>query len=1585
LLLFFGSTILAQDIKIDSVRNQRMTVSSGGWLSGGINTSLISVGQNGASPLLIVTDGQTEFKGNFGFVLPLIEKIEPNQAPIAVTAKNSIFYQLGSDLQLNGFDPDGDLIEFVVVQQPKSGELTTSGLGSSNFKFTPDRLLTPQNGYRDTLKFKVVEAEGEKLESDIAILPFTFNIVDEGHEISGLSITSSSEASKSFKLALTDPKLNNSYGVSMSYIDLSDPINPQSVEIVNESFPLSSFTIEESSLFTNIGVSIEDHPYIFSSEKVFLILNVTTPTGFSDDDAFILTNDLSGGSTGTISIAAPNTFTTANQQSAFENNTSTDGLFFNFASERQTPENTAVALNLFAAELGDFDLTKSTIAISKAPNKGTITDPILVKSTANLSQWTLFYIPEGEVGYLDSLQFSVTSTERNLTVSAYAKVEVVGVNDPPSLSTVANQLINEEETTTVDLNFSDLDNELSLTVTSSDPTNVPVSVSGNQITIVPAENYNGSASITVLVEETGTDELYSKFETFEVEVTPVNDRPIMASIENQTISEDNAFTYTLAATDVDARVPLFTYAITPDIPGVVDIATNGNSLTVTPIANYNGTINFSVTADDRLGTNTSQSVAETFSLVINPVNDAPITTATIPNQSVIDIQPAYVMDLGQYFQDVETADTDLIITENSTSGLFTFGIENDNLTVTPIQGQNGSEDVTFTVSDGEFSVTQTITFSIQANSTDIVASTIDDLTLAEDFASSTIDLSNVFTASSDANAVFSYTAGGLSNLTAEVTNNSLIITSPKDYSGSESVFLIASTNGKSSFTTFKIIVSPVNDAPTLGSVSAQNIQEDGAISNLFMSYTDIDTDLNGLTFSAASSNAAIIATSDISLTKNQGGVLISANAVANASGQTTIAVTINDGEFNTTQNIDVTVASINDVPTVASTSVANATEDNDYIQSITGLFTDIDGDQLSYTLENNPSWLSIANNNIVGKPVNDDVGNVQFFITANDGNGGSVRQSFSFAVANTNDAPTVGTPVSDITVSEDVLLSALISDNAFNDVDGDNLSLTATFTGAEWLSFNTATNRFTGTPTNSDVGTVDIVITATDPSGAAITDNVVLTVVNTNDAPTALTISSTTIDENSALGTTLGSLSTTDVDANETFTYSLVEGDGARNNELFTISGDQLVTNSTIDFEVIQSLSVRIQTTDAAGASISQAFSVSVNNVNEAPTDISSSSLTIAENSGALAEVGSLSTVDPDAGDTFTLSFVTGTGSDDNSSFEISSGKLLAKSDFDFETKSSFSVRIKTEDAGGLSFEEVLAISVSNVNEAPTDILINTNAIDENQAIGTLIGTLSSIDQDNGDTFTYSLKVDIEDNNSFGVDSDGLITAADIDFETKSVFTVTVTSTDAVGATFDKTLSINVNNVAEPSIASIDGLVFDIIDIAETANQSFTVANTGDTDIEVTEIALPEGYSASMSSFIVAIGSSTDVEVTFTPSEAKVYAGEIVMQSTAGETRINISGEATIVTANDDDIIDSDEVKLFPNPAQKYVTIDLSEIPQTRPNLMIINLSGKSVWEMKNVSVPKVTVDVSNYPTGTYLIKVSSNMGTVIKKLLILK
>jgi hypothetical protein len=206
-----------------------------------------------------------------------------------------------------------------------------------------------------------------------------------------------------------------------------------------------------------------------------------------------------------------------------------------------------------------------------------------------------------------------------------------------------------------------------------------------------------------------------------------------------------------------------------------------------------------------------------------------------------------------------------------------------------------------------------------------------------------------------------------------------------------------------------------------------------------------------------------------------------------------------------------------------------------------------------------------------------------------------------------------------------------------------------------------------------------------------------------NEAPTDITLSVATIAENNAIGDVIGTLSTTDPDVGNSFTYSLVSGTGDTDNAAFTINGSSLKANEVFDYEAKSTYSVRIRSTDQGGLTTEKSFTITVTDV--ADRDITISSDTIAENNGIDTIIGSFATMNPDgtvadgAGNTFTYSLVAGTGDTDNASFYTQLRRLRANAVFNYETQSSYSIRVRSTDQGGLWIEKAFTITVTDVAE----------------------------------------------------------------------------------------------------------------------------------------------------------------------------------------------------------------------------------------------------------------------------------------------
>ena len=156
--------------------------------------------------------------------------------------------------------------------------------------------------------------------------------------------------------------------------------------------------------------------------------------------------------------------------------------------------------------------------------------------------------------------------------------------------------------------------------------------------------------------------------------------------------------------------------------------------------------------------------------------------------------------------------------------------------------------------------------------------------------------------------------------------------------------------------------------------------------------------------------------------------------------------------------------------------------------------------------------------------------------------------------------------------------------------------------------------------------------------------------------------------------------------------------------------------------------------------------------VNHAPTSVSLANAGVAENQPAGALVGRLAGTDPDAGARLTYSLVGG----DATAFRITGNALETAGPFDFEAKSGYSLVVRATDQWGLSVERTLAVAVTDVNEAPTDVSVVPASVAENLPSGATVGALAATDPDRGDSLAFSLVPGTSDNGYFRIEGSTL-------------------------------------------------------------------------------------------------------------------------------------------------------------------------------------------------------------------------------------
>ena len=479
-----------------------------------------------------------------------------------------------------------------------------------------------------------------------------------------------------------------------------------------------------------------------------------------------------------------------------------------------------------------------------------------------------------------------------------------------------------------------------------------------------------------------------------------------------------------------------------------------------------------------------------------------------------------------------------------------------------------------------------------------------------------------------------------------------------------------------------------------------------------------------------------------------------------------------------------------------------------------------DGDTV-YSLDvpgDDPETAGVVEGGVQGETITFFIGSIQANETATWQYGTNIPLNLT---ASSNHAPTA-IDLSASSIAENAAANTVVGTLSTTDQDSGNsftYTLVAGTGDTDNGAFNISGSSLRATnPFNYEVkSSYSVRIRSTDQGGLYVEQAFTITVTDVNEAPTVVSLSASSIAENAAANTTVGTLSTTDPDAGNTFTYTLVAGTGDTDNGAFSISGSSLRATNPFNYEVKSSYSVRVRSTDQGGLNIEQAFTITVTNVNEAPTVVALSASSIAENAAANTVVGTLSTTDPDSGDTFTYTLVAGTGDTDNGAFNISGSSLRATNPFNYEVKSSYSVRVRSTDQGGLYTEQAFTITVTNINEAPTVVALSASSIAENAAANTVVGSLSTTDPDAGNTFTYTLVAGTgdTDNAAFNISGSSLRATNPFNYEVQSSYTVRVRSTDQGGLYAEQAFTITVTNVNEAPV------------ITESDPQSVTMSEDG--------------------------------------------------------------------------------------------------------------------------------------------------------------
>ena len=486
-----------------------------------------------------------------------------------------------------------------------------------------------------------------------------------------------------------------------------------------------------------------------------------------------------------------------------------------------TIEDTLINITLLGTDIDGDMLTYSIVDNS-------------TNGTVSLDENKVNYTPNENYNGEDSFTFKVNDGSEDSN-TAIVNITVTAVNDAPVA--VANTLtINEDASltsTNVIANDTDGDGDtLSLTAVSTAGTGtVAVNADGLSIDYTPAANFNGTEIITYTVSD-GT--LTDVTGTLTITVTALNDAPV-AVANTLTVLEDAALTSTDVIandTDVDQNnsYVISVTAASSSNYTLSGLDVNGNVTGNDPNLTFSvgDQITFSVNAAGHPFYLKTVAGTGTGNLISGVTNNGTTSGSVVWTPTATGTY-YYQCSLHSGMVGTITIVNSLSLTAVSTAGSGTVAVNADGLSVdyTPAANFNGTEVVTYTVSDGTDTATGTLTITVTA-ANDAPVAVANTLTVLEDAALTSTDViaNDTDVDSGDTLTLTAVSTAGSGTVAVNADGLSVNYTPAANFNGTEVITYTVSDGTLTDATgTFTITVTAVNDTPVATAQSVTAIEQ----------------------------------------------------------------------------------------------------------------------------------------------------------------------------------------------------------------------------------------------------------------------------------------------------------------------------------------------------------------------------------------------------------------------------------------------------------------------------------------------------------------------------------------------------------------------------------------------------------------------------------------------------------------------------------------------------------------------------------------------------------------------------------------
>jgi hypothetical protein len=572
------------------------------------------------------------------------------------------------------------------------------------------------------------------------------------------------------------------------------------------------------------------------------------------------------------------------------------------------------------------------------------------------------------------------------------------------------------------------------------------------------------------IEFSLSDGKLSDSKSISLTVTHVNRPPTVEPVEPKSVDENKLIEFKIIAADPD-KEDAGTYSLSAiQLPQGAVFTPETATFSWTPTFEQAGSYTITFSNTDAQGLVTSQDVEVT----VNHVNRTPILNPVTAQSTDENVPLSIVIPAGED-PDTEDAQKQVYSAENLPDGA-TFDPNTRTLTWTPTYDQSGTYDIPVSLTDGEFTVTQNVSITVNH---------INRPATLEDIPAQTVDENQPLTitvVSSDPDkedeGKLQLTASNLpQGATFNAASGEVTWTPTYDQSGSYPSIAVSVKDpaGLSVDKTFAITVNNVNRAPELNPVGQQTVAENATLSVTFQG-TDPDQEDEGkLNYSGEN--------------LPQGSALDPASGTFNwtpgftqaGSYQITVKVT-DSGGLSAELTVPVEVSDVNRPPQLQ--SVPAQTVDEGAAVSFTLTATDEDTDnQLSYSISNIPDGASLdeSSGQFSWTPGFEQAGNYTLQAKVTDGTTEN-STTISVAVNDINRAPSIdGGGSVTVTAGENASLSF-----SGSDPDGDNL----TFESSDLPSganLNSASGNFSWTPSDDQTGNFTFTVRVSDGKESAET------------------------------------------------------------------------------------------------------------------------------------------------------------------------------------------------------------------------------------------------------------------------------------------------------------------------------------------------------------------------------------------------------------------------------------------------------------------------------------------------------------------